>query len=82
MLYAYSFIICHDFLQHCKPTKKPIINRIDKVFMLKPTFYCTIIPEQMEAQYFIRLERYIIEHIKEYQRIFNSFSKEDQYCIL
>lgn len=47
--------------------------------MLKPAFYCTIIPEQIEAQYFIRLDRYIIEDIKEYQRPFSSFSKEDQY---
>lgn len=59
--------------------KKNRVNCIDKVFMLKPTFYCTIIPEQIEAQYFIRLDRHIIEHIKEYQRPFNSFSKGDQY---
>lgn len=60
------------------PKKKNILNCIDKVFMLKPTFYCTIIPEQIEAPYFIRLDRYITEHIKEYQKPFNSFSK-DQY---
>ena len=33
--------------------------------MLKPTFYCTIILEQIEAQYFTRLDRYIIEQIKD-----------------
>lgn len=49
--------------------------------MLKATFYWTIIPEQIEAQYFIRLDRYIIEHIKEYKRSFNSFSKKDQYYV-
>jgi hypothetical protein len=58
---------------------KKTVNCIDGVFILKPIFYCTIIPEQIEAQYFIRLDKYIIEHIKEYQRPFYSFSKQDQY---
>lgn len=70
------------FCSTVKFPPKNIVNCIDKVFMLKPTFYCAIIPEQIEAQYFIRLDRYIIEHIKEYKRLFNSFSKEDQYCVL
>lgn len=45
-------------------------------FMLKPTtFYCIIIPEQIKAQYFIRLDRYIIEHIKRISKAIQRFQQ-------